>query len=108
MTCSYAAVEFKPPFQLTFYVVNPITKQWVVKEINVKTFISEMGEWSESVVLCPGDFGRRGVPYKNFLFWWDNSCGRLIWFDPYDRECYRLFEHPIKLDPYHTIECHGE
>ena len=78
MTCSYVAVEFKPPFQLTFYVVNPITKQWVVKEIKVKTFISEMGEWSESVVLCPGDFGRRGVPYKNFLFWWDNSCGRLI------------------------------
>ncbi|KAK4603554.1 hypothetical protein RGQ29_012178 [Quercus rubra] len=140
--------EFKPPFQLIFYVVNPITKQWVVlppvplfgidyrvgficrydnndtlnyrvvyippydaeskeMEIKVETFISEMGEWIESMVSCPGDFGRRGVPYKNLLFWWDNSCGRLIWFDPYSRECYRFFEHPIKLDPYHSIECHG-
>ncbi|KAL0004125.1 hypothetical protein SO802_011686 [Lithocarpus litseifolius] len=144
--CVRCSSKFKPQFQLTFYVVNPITKQWVVlppiplfhidyrvgficrydnhdtlnyrvvyippyyaelKEIKVKTFISEMGEWSESVVLCPGDFGRHGVPYKNLLFWWDNRCGRLIWFNPYNRECYRFFERPIKLDPYHSIECHG-
>ena len=85
-----------------------------LKETKVEIFASETGKWSNSVLPCPGNFDRRGVPYKNLLFWWDSEGGRLIWFDPYNSDCCGFFEHPEKLDPFqgHVIKdplgvCHG-